>query len=314
MIKEPFHLLMRILSANARCWKHSWRTLVLQTLMVVGLLSLTAIVMKTIPATVHAETPDAIVATLEHARHDLAINTALETRVAAELETLRQTGQTPCDVITDYEVYLERVRAMLAENQRLVKQLESLQLQRSITTSSRQASEAETLQAIIDAPIAEEEVTDEVDALDRELSASLAEFDDMLLEELQLIREQSSPKIDALAQAAAEAAERLRERGIDIDASHSETQSGSEESRQQTASGAASETPPTETASGKPATPEDRAGEGVEGDRKKQTGRYDGSDDDIVARQLREAAEQETDPVLKKKLWQEYEAYKRSGT
>lgn len=36
-------------------------------------------------------------------------------------------------------------------------------------------------------------------------------------------------------------------------------------------------------------------------------------DDDIVARQLREAAEAETDPVLKEKLWKEYEAYKNAG-
>ena len=36
----------------------------------------------------------------------------------------------------------------------------------------------------------------------------------------------------------------------------------------------------------------------------------DGSDDDVVARQLREAAEKETDPVLKKKLWEEYRKYK----
>jgi hypothetical protein len=35
-------------------------------------------------------------------------------------------------------------------------------------------------------------------------------------------------------------------------------------------------------------------------------------DDDIVARQLREAAEAETDPVLKEKLWKEYEDYKKS--
>lgn len=35
-----------------------------------------------------------------------------------------------------------------------------------------------------------------------------------------------------------------------------------------------------------------------------------GADDDIVARQLREAAEQETDPVLKEKLWKEYRNYK----
>ena len=38
----------------------------------------------------------------------------------------------------------------------------------------------------------------------------------------------------------------------------------------------------------------------------------DGSDDDVVARQLREAAETETDPLLKKQLWEEYKKYKKS--
>lgn len=37
----------------------------------------------------------------------------------------------------------------------------------------------------------------------------------------------------------------------------------------------------------------------------------DGSDDDVVARQLREAAERETSPALKEKLWEEYRRYKR---
>jgi hypothetical protein len=37
----------------------------------------------------------------------------------------------------------------------------------------------------------------------------------------------------------------------------------------------------------------------------------DGSGDDVVARQLREAAERETDPELKKKLWDEYRKYKK---
>lgn len=40
-------------------------------------------------------------------------------------------------------------------------------------------------------------------------------------------------------------------------------------------------------------------------------GTPDGSNDDVVARQLREAAEQETDPELKKKLWEEYRKYKQ---
>jgi len=37
----------------------------------------------------------------------------------------------------------------------------------------------------------------------------------------------------------------------------------------------------------------------------------DGSDDDVIARQLREAAEKEADPELKKKLWEEYRRYKK---
>ena len=38
-----------------------------------------------------------------------------------------------------------------------------------------------------------------------------------------------------------------------------------------------------------------------------------GEDDDIVARRLRRAAEQETDPELKEKLWKEYAEYKRNA-
>lgn len=38
----------------------------------------------------------------------------------------------------------------------------------------------------------------------------------------------------------------------------------------------------------------------------------DGRDDDIVARQLREAAMKETDPELRARLWEEYRKYKQS--
>jgi hypothetical protein len=39
-----------------------------------------------------------------------------------------------------------------------------------------------------------------------------------------------------------------------------------------------------------------------------------GSDDDIVARRLRKAAEDETDPELKERLWKEYYDYKKSAS
>ena len=44
-----------------------------------------------------------------------------------------------------------------------------------------------------------------------------------------------------------------------------------------------------------------------------QRKRPDSYDDDIVAKQLREAAEKETDPVIKEKLWKEYEDYKSNA-
>ena len=37
------------------------------------------------------------------------------------------------------------------------------------------------------------------------------------------------------------------------------------------------------------------------------------TDDDIIAKQLREAAEQETDPEVKEKLWEEYRKYKEGS-
>jgi hypothetical protein len=37
-----------------------------------------------------------------------------------------------------------------------------------------------------------------------------------------------------------------------------------------------------------------------------------GSDNDIVARRLRKAAEQETDPALRQKLWKEYADYRQA--
>jgi hypothetical protein len=39
----------------------------------------------------------------------------------------------------------------------------------------------------------------------------------------------------------------------------------------------------------------------------------DGNDDDVIARRLRKAAEQETDPELKDKLWKEYVEYKKNA-
>ena len=41
-----------------------------------------------------------------------------------------------------------------------------------------------------------------------------------------------------------------------------------------------------------------------------ESGSSSGDDDDVVARQLREAAMREPDPQLREKLWDEYRKYK----
>ena len=155
---------------------------------------------------------------------------------------------------------------------------------------------------MLDPQIPEKQTTDEVAALDRQLNASLNEFDAKLLKEMDDIKDESAEKMRDLAQEAAEAAKRLREKGVDVNTSGSESSDGSEE----TASRGEQGSEGTKSASTGPAR------QGGQGSSREDQGRASYEDDDIVARQLREAAENETDPELKEKLWKEYDEYKKN--
>ncbi len=121
-------------------------------------------------------------------------------------------------------------------------------------------------------------------ALEAELAASAGAFDAKMLEELR--------------QLAAEAAERP-EGGPPSGASGTGPQAGGAS----TTGGESGE----ENSGGVGGTSSEAAGTQ---DVPPDVG--DGSDDDIVARQLREAAMEEEDPELKEKLWDEYRRYKAS--
>jgi len=71
----------------------------------------------------------------------------------------------------------------------------------------------------------------------------------------------------------------------------------------------------TEDATGQPGGYQPGGSEGGEGEETEQVPEDipDGQDDDIVARQLRELAENETDPELKERLWDEYRKYKAAN-
>jgi hypothetical protein len=131
-------------------------------------------------------------------------------------------------------------------------------------------------------------------ALDAELFAGLGEFDEMLLREQERVKA-AAPRTDAASGGGAGGG------------GGGSSGSGSD-------AGEFDDSGDTESASGGEPTYGQGAGPGS---RQASTsssappGTPDGSDDDVVARQLREAAEKETDPELQKKLWEEYRKYKQ---
>jgi hypothetical protein len=278
---------------------------------------------------------------LERAREDLAISQATEQRIAAELEQFRESGAASPQVLEDYESYLGRVRAILAENQRLVVELEAAYAKLGPSGAASSSGEAPTGEEANEWILPEEEEVDELAALHREFNDSLAAFDEMLLKELARIRARSTHKMRDLAGEAAAAAKRLRDGGVDLNTSLPDEapDAEGESANGEGEAGEASQGPTeqqegavssAETASGSEAGGVvDESGAGIanaeSGQRGPQAGgeggsqtterkaRPDGHDDDIVARQIREAAEEETDPELKEKLWKEYEDYKRGS-
>jgi hypothetical protein len=258
---------------------------------------------------------------LEAARQNLRIGEATEERIASGLEELKRSRKATPEVLKDYEIYLSRVQDMVAENRKIVESMERAHSELAgaakVPGSARGAS-SETGGG----EIPEERELDAVVLLDRELNDSLAEFDEMLLRELDDIRARSAQRMKNLAEEAAVAAKRLKESGVDVRGSSEEAEpenrgEGSRAEKEEQAEeqgrgrgeheeGGQEDS----TGNGRDEKARSGAGEGYG----KRADPYSGSDqdDDIVARQLREAAEKETDPELKEKLWKEYEEYKKA--
>lgn len=156
---------------------------------------------------------------------------------------------------------------------------------------------------------AERTPEEQVAALDAMLTAGLGEYDERLLREQERIKA-AAPNNNqgngggAGPGSAGDGAEGGGESGTENDADYQGPNSGATAgNRGQTAN-----------TGGQPAGGPVDSSEGS-GDAGKDSSQPadipDGNDDDIVARQLREAAEKEADPELKAKLWEEYRRYKR---
>ena len=246
---------------------------------------------------------------LAEARHNLQISEATENRIAAELEQLKNSGSATPETIKNYEDYHASVKEMVAENRRILARMEAAKARHSSAPTSSATTGRGEIEGMLNPEIPEAQTTDEVAALDRQLNASLGEFDTRLLEEMDQIRGQSAARMRDLAREAAEAAKRLREKGVDVNTSAAASSQTSEKK----STPAAKTAPAEQGAEGaKTASADDSRSDGDGSSGKKQERARSYEDDDIVARQLREAAENETDPELKEKLWKEYDDYKRN--
>jgi len=155
--------------------------------------------------------------------------------------------------------------------------------------------------------------------LDRKLDSSLSEFDALLLREQEILEQRREAAAAAGGGAGAGTAE--------VGGGSGGAEGGGEDAEGGEDGEGGGQSPSTSEPRGTGASSDDPSGEEVtadEGARPEGSGAEtgdvsngrippdvgDGRDDDIVARQLREAAMKEEDPELREKLWDEYRAYK----
>ena len=86
---------------------------------------LTFIVWLCLAGTASGSSQELISLKLEHAKEDLRVSIATEKKIESEFNQLKASGNASPEVLTYYETYLERVRAMVEENQKLVHDMEA---------------------------------------------------------------------------------------------------------------------------------------------------------------------------------------------
>jgi hypothetical protein len=230
---------------------------------------------------------------LERLRLDHAAMVAAE----QDFHERRQRGSLNGTEAADYAAYVARLHRRVAED--------------CVALTDARVPQppdlgCESSQPLLLAPAAidqagEQTLDEQIAVLDAELFSGLGEFDEMLLREQERIKA-AAPMTNAGSGGGGGAGDGGDGAGDAGLAEDTAGMAGSDSGYGPEADGAGSGS----------------YGEGAGRGSRQQGGRQgappdipDGSDDDVVARQLREAAEKETDPELKKKLWEEYRKYKQ---
>jgi hypothetical protein len=241
------------------------------------------------------------VSELARARHDLAISEQVLARVSVQAERARSDPATGPEERARLDEYLARVRELVAQNRERVQALEQkVQMAPAGLPGGSGGGAVGVSGAATNA--------EEVAALDARLSGSLSEFDKLLLDEARKAQARA-PSSGASGAYAGGSGRKAGGKGAQ--------QSDGEGTRSGSASSPASGNKDPEQTGAGPGSPGGRI-EGTDPGAPGPTAAVppdvgDGSDDDIVARQIRKAAETEKNPELREKLWDEYRKYKRGS-
>jgi hypothetical protein len=257
---------------------------------------------------------DEVKSRLQLAQENLRISEATEAQIASELEKLKSSGSASPQALREYEAYLARAHEMVEENRKIVKEMEAAYAKLAPPGQPARSSTTAKEGDRSDPSIPNEEESDQKAALEREFNASLAAFDEMLLKKWDEILAMSAKKMRDLSEEVGEKEGHSGQEAEGEETPPGEGTSGAQEGTEDTGEGEMRPkegTEAQETAAERGESVSKGEGKGQTMTQKPPT--HDGHDDDIVARQLREAAEKETDPELKARLWKEYEDYKRES-
>jgi len=251
---------------------------------------------------------------LAQARYELAVSEQVLKRMTGRVETARARSTTRPEERARLDEYLVRVQALVAVNRERVRDLERQAAEQPAGATGGPGA----AQPIAAATATEAE---QVASLDGKLNESLEAFDKLLLDEARKARTReadagaangggggsgngSGKRSGASRNGKAEAGE--GESAGSERSGGTTSESGAERSAKGGPRGATRDGSPGGPVGGRePGAPESPSASAPPPD----VG--DGNDDDIVARQIRKAAEAEPDPELRKKLWDEYRKYKQ---
>jgi len=245
----------------------------------------------------------------------LVIQTASAQSESELLQQLRADYYSLLDAMEEYEMAGEDYNMNASEQEDYAAWIK--QLREQFTETCHTLSKQPNLEVAADIPCAEyasayvvpvdidigQEYTDgeKTASIADEFHDSLGDFDEKLLREQDRVKANRPQTASAQSSGGGGAGE---SEGGSGGSSDSNSTGGEKERRQSDQQGSNAEEGTDQTHTGARGQPQRGNQANIPDDIP------DGSDDDVVARQLREAAEMEKDPELREKLWDEYRRYK----